>query len=191
MIDKIKVKKKTSLGYCIGLSYRAVPYFFFFLKGFIYHQRGKGGNKRERETSMYGCLSHTPYWGPGLQLRHVPWLGIEPTTLWFAGWSLAHWATPARAVCTFYLSSPSFPSSVSLDSFCLPNFTVAKGSANHTTLRHLWPFHTAFIHWHLLFQGPRVGGFLSCEIIFFICSWLQLLLQVPAKTMQVYEPSQR
>ena len=27
---------------------------------------------------MCGCLSHTPYWGPGLQPRHVPWLGIEP-----------------------------------------------------------------------------------------------------------------
>ena len=27
---------------------------------------------------MYSCLSHTPYWGPGPQPRHVPWLGIEP-----------------------------------------------------------------------------------------------------------------
>ena len=24
-----------------------------------------------------------PYWGPGLQPRHVPWLGIELATLWF------------------------------------------------------------------------------------------------------------
>ena len=23
-----------------------------------------------------GCLSHTPYWEPGQQHRHVPWLGI-------------------------------------------------------------------------------------------------------------------
>ena len=33
---------------------------------------------------MCGCLSHGPYWGPGQQPRHVPWLGIEPATLWFA-----------------------------------------------------------------------------------------------------------
>ena len=32
---------------------------------------------------MCGCLSHTPYWGPGPQPRHVPQLGIEPATLWF------------------------------------------------------------------------------------------------------------
>ena len=46
---------------------------------------------------MCGCLSHTPKLGPGLQPRHVPWLGIEPATLWFAGWHAIHWATPARA----------------------------------------------------------------------------------------------
>ena len=37
-------------------------------KDFIYF-RGEG---RERETSMCGCLLCTPYWGPGLQPRHVP-----------------------------------------------------------------------------------------------------------------------
>ena len=46
---------------------------------------------------MCGCLSPTPYWGPGLKARHVPWLGIEPATLWFADWHSIHWATPARA----------------------------------------------------------------------------------------------
>ena len=65
---------------------------------FIYFQReGKGGRKRGRETSMCSCLSHAPYWGPGLQPRHVPWLGIEPATLWFTGRSSIHWATPTRA----------------------------------------------------------------------------------------------
>ena len=34
---------------------------------------------------MCGCLSHTPYWGPGPQPRHVLWLGIEPPILWFTG----------------------------------------------------------------------------------------------------------
>ena len=30
------------------------------------------GRERGRETFMCGCLSHAPYWGPGLQPRHVP-----------------------------------------------------------------------------------------------------------------------
>ena len=33
---------------------------------------------------MCGCFSSAPYRGPGLQPRHVPWLGIELSTLWFA-----------------------------------------------------------------------------------------------------------
>ena len=33
---------------------------------------------------MCGCPSYVPYWGHGLQLRHVPWLGIEPMTHCFA-----------------------------------------------------------------------------------------------------------
>ena len=51
------------------------------------------GRKTGRETSMceryidllhLSCLSHIPTWGPGLQPRHVPWLGIKRATLWFA-----------------------------------------------------------------------------------------------------------
>ena len=62
----------------------------------------EGREKRRRETSMCGCLSHIPYWEPGLQPRPVPWLGIEPVTLWFTGrWSI-HWATPARAICQIF-----------------------------------------------------------------------------------------
>ena len=37
--------------------------------------------KREREASVCGCLSCAPYWAPGPQPRHVPWLGIELATL--------------------------------------------------------------------------------------------------------------
>ena len=47
---------------------------------------------------MCGCLLHALHWGSGLQPRHVPWLGIGPATLWFAGWRSTHWATPARAM---------------------------------------------------------------------------------------------
>ena len=32
---------------------------------------------------MCGCLSGTPFWGPGPQPRHVPWLGIALVPLWF------------------------------------------------------------------------------------------------------------
>ena len=56
------------------------------------------GKERGRETSMYGCLSHAPSWAPGLQPRHVPWLGMETVTLWYTDWCSIHWATPARAV---------------------------------------------------------------------------------------------
>ena len=45
-----------------------------FKKDFIYLslERGKGRKKRGRETSVCGCLSHAPHWGPGPQPRHVP-----------------------------------------------------------------------------------------------------------------------
>ena len=51
------------------------PFFFFFKILFIYFREGKGGRKRGRETSMCGCLLCAPYWGLGLQPRHVPQTG--------------------------------------------------------------------------------------------------------------------
>ena len=52
---------------------------------------------------MCGCFLHVPLsWGPGLQPRHVPWLGIEPVTFWFAGQHSIHWATPTRASFMFF-----------------------------------------------------------------------------------------
>ena len=51
----------------------------YFLKVlFIFRER----EGREKETS-FGCLPHAPHQGPGLEPRHVPWLGIELETLWF------------------------------------------------------------------------------------------------------------
>ena len=73
------------------------PSMRYFFKDFIYFLEGKGGKKRGREAPICGCLLHVPHWGPGLQPRHVPWLGIEPAILWFADWHSTHWATHARA----------------------------------------------------------------------------------------------
>ena len=69
--------------------------FFKFLK-FIFRERRWEG-ERERNINVWLLLAH-PYWGPGPQPRHVPWLGIEPVTLCFTGWHSIHWATPARAL---------------------------------------------------------------------------------------------
>ena len=55
-----------------------------------------GGRDRERNIDVWLPLTR-PYWGPGPPPRHVPWLGMEPTALWFAGRHSIHWATPARA----------------------------------------------------------------------------------------------
>ena len=61
----------------------------------LFLERGSG--RERRETSICGCLSCATYRRPGLQPRHVPWLGIEPETLWFAGLHSIHWIKPARA----------------------------------------------------------------------------------------------
>ena len=73
-------------------------YFIFFRFLFIFRDREKkGSRKRGRETSVCGCVSCAPHWGPDLQPEHVPWLEIELMTLRFAGLHSIHWATPARA----------------------------------------------------------------------------------------------
>ena len=72
-------------------------YSFFYKRFYLFLERGEGGRRRGREKSMCGCFSHAPYWKPDLQPRHVPWLGVEPATLWFRGQHSIHWATPARA----------------------------------------------------------------------------------------------
>ena len=51
---------------------------------------------------MCCCFSNAPNWGPDPQPRHVPWLGIEPITLWFIDWHSMHWATPARLIGCFF-----------------------------------------------------------------------------------------
>ena len=56
--------------------YLCIMYLFIYL----ILTRGREG---EREGEKHQCVvaSSTPYWGPGPQPRHVPWLGIELATL--------------------------------------------------------------------------------------------------------------
>ena len=79
-----------------------LPTFKNFLKILFIHLLERGeGREKGREGSVYGCLSHAPNWGPGLQPRHVPWPGIEPATLQFVGRCSIHWDTLARETVAF------------------------------------------------------------------------------------------
>ena len=64
---------------------------------FIFRERGREG---ERKGEKHQCVvaSCPPYWGSGLQPKHVPWLGIKPVTLWFSGQHSIHWATQAWSI---------------------------------------------------------------------------------------------
>ena len=73
---------------------------------YLFLEREEGREKEERNINVWLLLMH-PHWGPGLQPRHVPWLGIEPMTLWFAGWHSIHWATPARLFVNLFCSLDS------------------------------------------------------------------------------------
>ena len=54
------------------------------------------GERGEKHQCV--VASHVPPTGDlAPQPRHVPWLGIQLVTLWFAGQHSIHWATPARA----------------------------------------------------------------------------------------------
>ena len=58
---------------------------FNFIYLFIFGEKGKEGEKEGEKHRCAGetsvrCLLHVPSWGPGPQLRHVLWLGIEPAT---------------------------------------------------------------------------------------------------------------
>ena len=67
--------------------------FKIFIYLFIIRERGREG---EREGEKHQCMvasqvpHHPAHWRPGPQPRHVPCLGIEPATLWFAGLHSIH-----------------------------------------------------------------------------------------------------
>ena len=58
--------------------------------------------ERRRETSVWLPVAY-PLLGNGLQPRRMPWLGLEPATLWFPGWHSIHWATSARTSLTLLI----------------------------------------------------------------------------------------
>ena len=74
---------------------------------FIYFQReGKGEREGEKHQCVVASLmppTEDQAWNPGM----CPDWGIKPVTLWFAGQSSVHWATPAK-VCLWILHSYSF-----------------------------------------------------------------------------------
>ena len=93
MLSKCQVSQK--------LTFLLFYYILFYLMILFLYREGEGGRTRGRETSMCGCLSHPPYWGPVQQLM-CPRLGIEPVTFWFAGRHSIHRATPARQKLTHF-----------------------------------------------------------------------------------------
>ena len=162
---------------------------FIFLRFCLFLERWtEGGRDGGRETSMCGCHSHSPHWGPGPQPRHVPWLGIEPATLYFTHYSI-HWATAARAwynlLCLFlhYHLVPLYghpqqspnccPCPWVLFPLCAvsPPLTFPHPTSRHPAL-HLWvcphfpSYFTLFIKFHIEFY--------SIEIIWYFsfCDWL-------------------
>ena len=53
--------------------YLFLPVYSFKKRFYLFiFREGKGGRKRGREIAMCGCVLCAPYWGSGLQPRHVP-----------------------------------------------------------------------------------------------------------------------
>ena len=83
------------------LSFQSTVFICFnFL--FIYLLERGDEREKERETQMWekngSVASHMcPNQGPNPQARHIPWLGMEPTTFHFTGQLTSNWATPIRA----------------------------------------------------------------------------------------------
>ena len=85
----------------------SLSFLFYFFKDFIYLFLGRGeGKEKEKERNITVWLPLSLLLGPGLQPRHVPWLGIEPVTLWFSG---CIQSTEPHQPGLFLLSKPFFP----------------------------------------------------------------------------------
>ena len=105
--------------------------------------RREGGKHQCMKDTLTGCFSHTPSQRPGPQPRHVPWLGIEPTTLCFSGQHSIHWATSARAVCFVWhnrVELLDFSVQINENNACCPS-----SSRKTFPLLSVWPFSTQFL----------------------------------------------
>ena len=70
----------------------------FFLRFYLFLERGKGERKRGRETSMCGCLSHALNWGSGPQPRYGNQTG-NPLVLRLVLSSRGHLAVIYQVLC--------------------------------------------------------------------------------------------
>ena len=69
----------------------------------------RGREKHQYERESLNNLVKCPNWGPNLQPRHVPWLGIGLATFCFVGWRPTHWATRIRPALGFWTAWASEP----------------------------------------------------------------------------------
>ena len=133
---------------------------------------------------MCGCLPHAPYWGPGLQPRHVPWLGIEPAAPWSTGWHSIHWATLAKTkLFSIFKMPPLF-----LFSLGKSHYSICQIADFHFSVLHIcssvgW---FAFVHFSfqlyysstlisLLFSPISMLNFLCVHVFVFQVQWGSLL----------------
>ena len=83
-----------------------------FFQMYLFLEKGKG-RKKERDRNIEVWNIHElplvrPLLGTWPQPRHMPLLGIEAATLWFAGWLSIHWPTqPGPMSYILYLVSSS------------------------------------------------------------------------------------
>ena len=76
----------------------SLHYFLNFLPYlFIFRERVSEGERKGEKHQCVVASCMPPNWGPGLQPRHVPQLGIEQVTLCFTVQRSIHWAIPTRA----------------------------------------------------------------------------------------------
>ena len=76
-------------------------FLIIFLKFYLERWEGREENS-ERNINVWLVLAHSLL-GTMPKSRYLPWLGIRPATLWFAGLHSIHWATPAKAIVRIFL----------------------------------------------------------------------------------------
>ena len=111
---KVTLCLSTLLPFVLRLPLFGYLYFLKIICLFIYLLERGDRREKGRETidlrkkyQLIASYTHPDHWlGLNLQLTHMPWPGIEPASLWFAGWCPTNWATRVRAVsCTFESSA--------------------------------------------------------------------------------------